>query len=65
MTTRLLQKMMLKEEAAVLFGNADLALGTPATPTAFGWRFGRDPAGADLQRDRRRADRWKATATRR
>lgn len=33
MTTRLLQKMMLKEEAAVLFGNADLALGTPATPT--------------------------------
>jgi hypothetical protein len=33
MTTRLLQKMMLKEEAAMLFGNADLALGTPATPT--------------------------------
>jgi hypothetical protein len=33
MTMRLLQKMMLKEEAAVLFGNVDLALGTPATPT--------------------------------
>jgi hypothetical protein len=33
MTTRLLQKMMLKEEAAVLFGNVDLTLGTPATPT--------------------------------
>lgn len=33
MTMRLLQKMMLKEEAAVLFGNADLALGTPATPS--------------------------------
>jgi hypothetical protein len=34
MTTRLLQKTMLKEEAAVLFGNNSLALGTPATPTA-------------------------------
>jgi hypothetical protein len=33
MTTRLLQKMMLKEEMAVLAGNATLALGTPATPT--------------------------------
>jgi hypothetical protein len=33
MTMRLLQKMMLKEEAAVLFGNNSLALGTPATPT--------------------------------
>jgi hypothetical protein len=33
MTTRLLQKMMLKEEAAVLFGNASINLGTPATPT--------------------------------
>jgi hypothetical protein len=33
MTVRLLQKMMLKEEAAVLFGNLDLSLGTPATPT--------------------------------
>lgn len=33
MTVRLLQKMMLKEEAAVLFGNASINLGTPATPT--------------------------------
>ena len=32
MTMRLLQKMMLKEEAAVLFGNTSLQLGTPATP---------------------------------
>ena len=33
MTTRLLQKMMLKEEMAVLGGNASLQLGTPAAPT--------------------------------
>jgi hypothetical protein len=33
MTTRLLQKMMLKEEMACLAGNATLALGTPAAPT--------------------------------
>lgn len=33
MVMRLLQKMMLKEEAAVLFGNTSIALGTPATPT--------------------------------
>jgi hypothetical protein len=33
MTMRLLQKMMLKEEAAVLFGNKSIALGTPATPS--------------------------------
>src|SRR5262249_23134764 len=33
MTFRLLQKMMLKEEMALLWGHADLALGTPATPT--------------------------------
>lgn len=32
MTMRLLQKMMLKEEAAVLFGNTSLQLGTPANP---------------------------------
>ena len=32
MTLRLLQKMMLKEEMAILAGNASLALGTPATP---------------------------------
>jgi hypothetical protein len=32
MTFRLLQKMMLKEEMAILAGNASLALGTPATP---------------------------------
>jgi hypothetical protein len=32
MTTRLLQKMMLKEEMAVLGGNASLTLGTPAAP---------------------------------
>ena len=32
MTMRLLQKMMLKEEAAVLFGNTSLQLGTPSTP---------------------------------
>lgn len=30
---RLLQKMMLKEENALLFGNASLSLGTPTTPT--------------------------------
>ena len=33
MTFRLLQKMMLKEEMAILAGNASLMLGTPATPT--------------------------------
>src|SRR6516165_1364721 len=38
MTFRLLQKMMLKEEMAILAGNAGgsaggLSLGTPATPT--------------------------------
>ena len=34
MTMRLLQKMMLKEESAILGGNATLALGTTPTPTA-------------------------------
>lgn len=33
MTFRLLQKMMLKEEMAILAGNASLALGTPGIPT--------------------------------
>ena len=33
MTFRLLQKMMLKEEMAILAGNASLQLGTPTTPT--------------------------------
>ncbi len=33
MTFRLLQKMMLKEEMAILAGNASLQLGTPSTPT--------------------------------
>src|SRR5579864_4820699 len=33
MTFRLLQKLMLKEEMAILGGNASLQLGTPATPT--------------------------------
>jgi len=33
MTFRLLQKMMLKKEMAILAGNASLQLGTPATPT--------------------------------
>ncbi|MFZ3235959.1 MAG: hypothetical protein WA184_11395 [Stellaceae bacterium] len=33
MTFRLLQKMMLKEEMAILAGNASLSLGMPATPT--------------------------------
>lgn len=33
MTVRLLQKLMLKEENAILGGNASLALGTPAAPT--------------------------------
>lgn len=33
MTFRLLQKMMLKEEMAILAGNASLQLGTPATAT--------------------------------
>jgi hypothetical protein len=32
MTFRLLQKMMLKEEMAILGGNASLQLGAPATP---------------------------------
>lgn len=32
-TMRVLQKMMLKEENALLFGNKSLNLGTPATPT--------------------------------
>jgi hypothetical protein len=33
MVFRLLQKMMLKEEMAILCGNTSLALGVPATPT--------------------------------
>ena len=33
-TMRVLQKMMLKEENALIFGNATLSLGTPVTPTA-------------------------------
>lgn len=33
-TLRTLQKTMLKEENAIIGGNASLALGTPATPTA-------------------------------
>lgn len=33
MTTRLLQKLMQKEEVAILGGNQSLLLGTPATPT--------------------------------
>jgi hypothetical protein len=33
MTFRLLQKLMLKEEMAILAGNATLQLGTPATPS--------------------------------
>src|SRR5215472_968880 len=32
MAFRLLQKMMLKEEMAILAGNASLTLGTPSTP---------------------------------
>ena len=32
-TMRVLQKMMLKEENALIFGNATLNLGTPTTPT--------------------------------
>lgn len=32
MTMRLLQKVMLKEELGITFGNNSLALGTPATP---------------------------------
>src|SRR5713101_9544349 len=32
MAFRILQKMMLKEEMAILAGNASLTLGTPATP---------------------------------
>lgn len=33
MTMRLLQQTMIKEEMAILGGNASIALGTPATPT--------------------------------
>jgi len=33
MTMRMLQKMMLKEEMGILFGNTSVSLGTPATPT--------------------------------
>lgn len=33
MAMRMLQKMMLKEEAAILFGNNGNALGTPGTPS--------------------------------
>ena len=33
MTFRLLQKMMLKEEMAILAGNSSMTLGVPATPT--------------------------------
>jgi hypothetical protein len=32
-TMRVLQKMMLKEENALLFGNKSISLGTPVTPT--------------------------------
>ena len=32
-TMRVLQKLMLKEENALLFGNSSISLGTPATPT--------------------------------
>ena len=43
---RLLQKMMQKEEDAVLGGNTSLALGTPATPTVTGASTGGSiPAG--------------------
>ncbi len=56
MTFRLLQKMMLKEEMAILAGNASLLLGTPATPTLVGLGRRRDAAGRDLFRQRRRPD---------
>ena len=36
MVMRLLQKMMLKEEDAILGGNASLSLGTPTTPSVAG-----------------------------
>ena len=56
MSFRLLQKMMLKEEMAILAGNASLALGTPATPSLSASRCGGDAAGGDLFGDRRGAD---------
>jgi len=47
MTTRLLQKMMLKEEMAVLAGNTSLQLGSPATPVPAASGSGATlPAGA-------------------
>jgi hypothetical protein len=53
MTMRLLQKMMLKEEAAVLFGN-EHSLGHPGDADDFGVRYGRNARRCDLQRYRRR-----------
>ena len=56
MTFRLLQKMMLKEEMAILAGNASLQLGTPATPTLSASGAGAHLAGRDLFRQGRGAD---------
>ncbi len=43
---RLLQQTMIKEENAILGGNASLALGTPATPTVVGSNSGGSLASA-------------------
>jgi hypothetical protein len=56
MTMRLLQKTMLKEEMALVGGNLDVALGTPATPTLSAAGTGATLPGADLLGDRGRAD---------
>jgi hypothetical protein len=55
MTMRLLQKMMLKEEAAVLFGNNDHLASAPRPPRRWRRRLRRHAAGAHLFGDRRRA----------
>ena len=57
MTFRLLQKMMLKEEMAILAGNASLSLGTPATPTLSASGSGAILPSGTLLRQGRRPDR--------
>ena len=56
MTFRLLQKMMLKEEMAILAGNASLHSGYAGDPDLVGFGHRRHASGRDLFRQGRRAD---------
>ena len=56
MAFRLLQKMMLKEEMAILAGNASLTLGTPSSSDLIGIRRRSNAAGRDVFRQSRSAD---------